>query len=150
MPESHNGEAFVAGLSQRAHQVGPTGRSLRAVPFGNLPMRPGDPGWNKLIPPPEPDEALLAAAAALEAAPTKAVDPPNAVQVQMRRHIVVSYGPTAGSLIVSVKEQDWTISASAKVPKSALGALLPVLRALAPIADLTAGGLNGPEPAEDR
>ena len=120
----------------------------KTIPTLNTPpmMRPGMPGYETRLPPPEDEiiaQSLDGGEVFATQAPIASLLPHTFVDSDAR--VLIAYGPQAGTLILSVESGvDREIAASAKIARGALKALLPVLRQLAPVRDLT-GGLGESE-----
>lgn len=65
-------------------------------------------------------------------------------EANSKRTVILSFGPKEGEVIVSVEEApEWDVVASARVEARTVCGLLPVLRSLAKVRDLTGGYLEG-------
>lgn len=119
------------------------------VDFSSIPMRPDHPGWREKIPPPEPDVSPKAEADDREKKTRrrqKRLKGREAMvyEANSKRTVILSFGPKEGEVIVSVEEApEWDVVASARVEARTVCGLLPVLRSLAKVRDLTGGYLEG-------
>lgn len=137
---------FQVDLDEDQGEIRPATRSsfqgMGNIDLLSIPMRPNQPGWKDKIPPPEPDgisaqpppsPAVVAADPVAEVA---------AAPLAVRHRIVVGFGPREGMFIVAVEEApEWDVITSVRADRDEVIALLPILRTLAKVKDMTGGDL---------
>lgn len=147
---SAEGDAFIERMSRSARLATPEGGGADLT---KIAIRPDQPGWANKIPPPEPDYVPPAVISIngreipARKAPEFAFDLPADVTDPLDdppvTGVIISYGPTPKSYIVSV-ERGVAVAVSVRVSQEAIRNILPVLRELTCVRDLTAGGLDEP------
>lgn len=108
--------------------------------------RPGTPGFNKFIPAPAPDPEEKPVAAPAPPQPINGIVPMAAEAAPdrtMHQRMVISFGPSPETLVVGIETYpDWDVQESYTVPRQSLRDMLPILKELVRIKNLTGGRLE--------
>lgn len=106
------------------------------------PVGPSDPGYKSRMPPPAPDPIGTPAPEAPSAMTTQQIVEVTASlePSPARQRVFISFGPEAGKVVLGVEEApDWESDFSTVVSAAALREMLPLLRKITKIKDLTGG-----------
>lgn len=108
-----------------------------------LPIHPGDAGYRKRIPPPGSDASNPPTEATPRLVLPEGVQPsanPVVPSPVAQQRVVVSFGPKEGQVIVGVETYpDWDMEESFMVSAGALREMLPIIKTLTKLKDLTGG-----------